>query len=90
MAAEILTWEEFKDEAAKIRPIAFPLSPILFRGQANADWKLETTLERSGHGETVAEYYHLMLRVKTEVEITTGIRWDNYPALFDLTYHQHT
>jgi hypothetical protein len=81
---QLLTWEEFKSEAARIRETAFPLSSILFRGQADAGWDLETTLERSGHDETVAAYYRLMLRVKTEVEIATGTNWDNAPSVFEI------
>jgi hypothetical protein len=81
---QIYTWEEFKSESTKLRGNAFELSPILFRGQRNAAWDLNTTLERSGHGETVAEYYHLMLRIKTEVEITTKTKWEDSPSITEL------
>src|SRR5687767_4130227 len=81
MAEGVISWSEFKSEAQKLRDGAFSLSPILFRGQADADWKLETTLERSGHDERVAEYYQLMLRIKTEVEIATKTNWENAPSL---------
>jgi hypothetical protein len=80
----ILTWEEFKNESAQIRETAFPLSPILFRWQTDAAWDLQTTLERSGHDESVAKYYHLMLRIKTEVEIATGTKWDNNPSVSEI------
>jgi hypothetical protein len=84
MATEIITWEEFKNEAAKIRAAAPSISPILFRGQADADWKLDTTLERSGHDESVAGYYHLTLRIQTAVEIATGTKWDADPAISEI------
>jgi hypothetical protein len=78
------TWEEFKSETAKIREAALPTSPLLFRGQENSDWNLDTTLERSGHLERVAEHYRLIFRIKTEVEIATNTRWDRDPSAFEL------
>lgn len=84
MTTRIFTWDEFKAEAAKLRQDAFPLAPILFRGQTNAVWHLDTTLERSGHDEGVAQYYRLMLRIKTEVEIATGTKWDGEPSALEL------
>jgi hypothetical protein len=81
MTSEIFTWEEFKTEAARIRGGAISVSPILFRGQADANWKLDTTLERSGHDESVARYYHLILRLQTEIEIATGVKWDKIPSV---------
>jgi hypothetical protein len=78
---KIHTWEEFKTEAARSREATLPISPVLFRGQADAAWDLDTTLERSGHDETVADFYRLILRVKTEVEIATHIKWDGYPTV---------
>jgi hypothetical protein len=79
-----VTWDQFKTEAAQIRQAAFSLSPILFRGQSDANWDLETTLERSGHDEYVANYYRLMLRIKTEVEIVTGTKWDHEPSVTEI------
>ncbi|SEO17703.1 FRG domain-containing protein [Bradyrhizobium sp. OK095] len=81
---QVYTWEQFKLEAARLREEAFPLSPILFRGQANADWDLDTTLERSGHNEAVSDYYRLIFRIKSEVEIATRSKWDDEPSAFDL------
>jgi len=46
------TWEQFKDRAAELSERAKG-STLLFRGQASANWGLQTTLERSGHDETV-------------------------------------
>jgi hypothetical protein len=81
MTTETITWEQFKVEAKKIRNSANAVSPILFRGQADADWELDTTLERSGHDESVERYYRLILRLQTEIEITTGVKWDNIPSV---------
>ncbi|MGJ4881679.1 FRG domain-containing protein [Bradyrhizobium oligotrophicum] len=75
------TWEEFKAEAAQLRQAAPSFSPMLFRGQSNASWDLETTLERSGHGETVSEYYHLILRIKAEAEVATNNKWADLPFI---------
>lgn len=81
---KIYTWEEFKLEAAAFRRMAPPTSPALFRGQANSEWDLETTLERSGHDESVEQYYRLIFRVKTEIEVATQTEWSNDPSVFDL------
>jgi FRG domain len=84
MNTQFLTWDEFKTEAARLRENAFPLVPILFRGQSNSDWELDTTLERSGHDEGVAEYYRLMLRIKTEIEVATDTKWEDEPSAIEL------
>jgi len=50
---------------------------LLFRGQACAAWKLETTLERYSSKEfTEDEYYQVVLEVKPAAESYTGKRWE--------------
>lgn len=74
------TWDEFKLAAASLRSKETRSSPILFRGQQSADWKLDTTLERSLHDEGVLDYYRLILRLKTEIEISTNRKWPSEPS----------
>lgn len=72
----IYSWEEFKSASAELRASSKSKNfPYLFRGQACADWNLSTTLERSGHSLAVSDYFHLALRIKTEIEVYTGQRW---------------
>src|SRR5689334_14998607 len=51
-------------------------SPLLFRGQSNSTWSLETSLERlRKHGMLFADYYQLVSRVRPEIESVTGKYW---------------
>ncbi len=64
------TWVEFKEaisalygDCEKLREKVKPrhVSEPVFRGQADSDWKLETTLEREARGPFPVELYHLHL-----------------------------
>jgi hypothetical protein len=81
---QVYTWEEFKEEAAKLRAASRFGAPVLFRGQRSSKWELSTTLERSGHDETVMEYYRLIMRVKPEIETSVGRRWVDDPTIPEL------
>ena len=90
-------WSEFPAEMNRIRDrygtIRTELSDgrvlttpnaILFRGQANADWQLQTTLERRTEKElSVGEYIQKANAVVNELESSTGKHWDlkNYLQL---------
>jgi hypothetical protein len=53
------------------------LSGVWFRGVSDANWNLETTLERrNAKSFSVAEYYELARRIKPEVEAFTKAKWD--------------
>lgn len=57
---------------------------ILFRGQANAKWALQTTLERKTSEEIdIPRYLTYVTRTVSEVESFTGRRWSvpDYPDL---------
>ena len=57
---------------------------ILFRGQANAQWELLTTLERKTKADfDVLRYVHSAARTVNELESFTGQRWNVpiYPEL---------
>jgi hypothetical protein len=52
---------------------------LLFRGQGDAGWKLETTLERSGHRTMpLNEYYKLITRIGPAVEAFTQMKTPKY------------
>jgi hypothetical protein len=53
------------------------LSPLRFRGQADASWRLNTTLERHAPDFLkVRDYYRAMHGAKDQIESLTGERWD--------------
>jgi len=59
-------------------------SPLLFRGQANSEWRLETTLERSGQeGMLFHDYYRLITaRMGPAVETFTDVEVPEYNPKF--------
>jgi hypothetical protein len=85
LSATIITWEQFKSAAAVLRASTQSRNfPYLFRGQACAAWDLSTTLERSGHSLGLSDYFHLILRIKNEIEVYTGQRWHGGVAFPEL------
>lgn len=82
-AAYVPNLNALATEVQKIRDeltdVAFGKAPeLLFRGQADADWALTTTLERSDcEGVSFDEYYRLAVtRVRPIVEAFTNVRWE--------------
>ena len=50
---------------------------LLFRGQSNFKWKLETTLERyAGKNIRLVHYYRKVLITKPQIEAYTDEKWD--------------
>ncbi|MBI4442239.1 MAG: FRG domain-containing protein [Acidobacteria bacterium] len=89
---DVANWEEFEQELKKLQETlavrqkkpGLPPSGFLFRGQENSCWPLTTTLERSRReGIPVADYYHLVSRVKPQIETFIVTNWDiqEYPAI---------
>lgn len=71
------SWETFEREVYDIQERhKKSLTPLLFRGQANADWLLLSTLERSSFKRTpLVEYYRLIERINPAIESLTGSTW---------------
>jgi hypothetical protein len=83
------TWEQFVSFVADLRrPFSqgmtlgevYLRSDVLFRGQANADWDLDTTLDRSQTEPyaipwSLAMYHTAMLQVQSAVEAHTAKKW---------------
>lgn len=90
---ELETWENFEDEVKKLNQFLSAQKKIesnyvakpLFRGQSNASWGLQTSIERYlGHEITVTKYNNYLLRIKPAVESFTGRTW-NVVADFDIS-----
>jgi hypothetical protein len=75
-----VSWEDFEQEVKKLRSqYDKDHAQLIFRGQGNSEWKLETTLERNLVGDPkmrLKDYYHLTvarmspeLRTFADVEI---------------------
>jgi hypothetical protein len=77
---DVSDWETFEQELKKLRAkYDKPPLRLLFRGQANSDWSLDTTLERSGQsGMTFTDFYQLISRVGPAVETFTGMSVPEY------------
>jgi hypothetical protein len=74
---ELGTWENFEAHVKALRQNHKGDSPLLFRGQSDATWRLTTTLERAGHKEmSFASYYEVVNRIKPEIETLMGTNWE--------------
>jgi hypothetical protein len=72
----LTSWAEFEGYIREIPSHMFGTED-LFRGQPNADWPLNTTLERYlGRRISVLDYYQRISMTKAEIETHTGDRWD--------------
>ena len=82
---KLASWEEFETTLPTLyaqsndakKASAFHTSPLLFRGQANADWKLQTTLERclNRKHHSFKEYFQTAYAAKPHFEVFTGKQW---------------
>lgn len=80
------SWEEFESRLGQLTgerdqtvKSAAPIhvSSLLFRGQASAQWKLQTTLERRGRQPwTAARYFRLVSIARPQVETFTNKQWE--------------
>ncbi len=73
------SWSDFLAHVQQIRRTTGPPhdGDILFRGQADSEWPLATTLERRSSREfTVVEYAALALTYEPKLRSETGKRWE--------------
>jgi len=79
----VLAWEEFEKELEELQKRLTKgggEQHLLFRGQENSSWALETTLERYGYQDMAfSEYYGVISTLRPEVETLTGAVWDKMP-----------
>lgn len=80
----VTSWSEFLDELKRLREQRVEVgkhynstsSAFLFRGQANACWKLETTLEReTSKHHSFADYFRIVGAAQPQLETFTPNRW---------------
>jgi hypothetical protein len=85
------SWAEFEQEITKLEaPGRSRWDELWFRGQANAKWKLDTTLERRfGPSHTVGAYLKLINHIKPAIETFTGATFDS-PATSEIWQNVHS
>ena len=81
---EVRTWADFQQQMERLQirttsaaPSDGHASELLFRGQSNAEWHLQTTLERWAKPEVdLQSYYANICAVQSEIESQTGRKWE--------------
>ncbi|WP_085631255.1 FRG domain-containing protein [Pseudomonas sp. R16(2017)] len=76
--SEFEAWiEEIKlEQSIPKKHAPWMYSDLLFRGHANEDWPLLTTLEREQPGVTsINDYLYMAARIKLQVELHSGRKW---------------
>ena len=97
---ECKSWREFESEFKKLRADLdeqaeqYGTAPasLLFRGQGNSSWSLQTTLDRAAADRVVSfgAYYRLITKsVLPAVETVTGTSWSGvrYDESYERTLH---
>lgn len=73
-------WDEFERRAKQemfTEIYASNIRYFMFRGQSNADWHLETTLERSIGKNLLAEsYFNHIKQMQNKIETFANLRWE--------------
>ncbi|MDT8375797.1 MAG: FRG domain-containing protein [Mariprofundaceae bacterium] len=99
---KISSWIEFEQYCENLSQILAKIraedrhayvSRPLFRGQSNADWNLETSLERYiGSDIPLTRFNRYLLRIQSSVEAFTGKEWilDRDISTEDTTFHSVT
>lgn len=80
---DINNWEQFEEKTREVYQRTRKLkddrttyvSPLLFRGQHDEKWKLESTLDRIKAKTHVKEYYKIIRSVKSPIESFTSNYW---------------
>ena len=73
-----VTWEQFEKKINDLRESTKDsMSDLQFRGHANSNWKLDTTLERrTSNRYSFINFYRMIYRLRPEIESYTGRTWD--------------
>jgi FRG domain len=85
-ASKMSTWDEFEQTISRLRDShKKAIGGILFRGQADSSWPLQTTLERrTGPQYKIQDYYFLILRIKDQIETFTNTQWVETPTFDEI------
>lgn len=72
------TWESFQSELdALVNDLGDKSDQLLFRGQVDSNWKLDTTMERKLKAPIYLErYYRFAFTAKSRLETFTNATWD--------------
>jgi len=79
------SWEQFEERIRELQDIraataeesSLGVSHLLFRGQGDAGWNLETTLDRTDNGPwSFSKYFHLIAIAQPQIETFTNRRWE--------------
>lgn len=75
---DVPSWEEFEQKLHELQPSGSGhRPPLLFRGQSDSTWPLDTSLERYGMRDySYMEYFSLMSRVRPQIETFTNKKWE--------------
>jgi len=75
---DVCAWEELEHHVSELRDLhKTAILGLLFRGQGNSTWPLQTTLERrSGPKFSVQQYYFLIHRIKDQIGTFTNTQWE--------------
>jgi hypothetical protein len=80
------TWEEFEDGLKDVRKEyeasdRSEKSPLLFRGQEDSCWLLQTTLDRFRERMLYEDYYRKIAKLHPQIETMIGKEWqvESYP-----------
>ena len=83
---EVPDWKTLEEKISELRAAygGKSSSPLVFRGQANSDWPLATTLERSGQKDMLfSKFYQLITgSIGPAVETFTGISVPEYDPAY--------
>lgn len=78
ITVDLDNWEAFAPALAEItnKYPGTPAAPMLFRGQSDASWRLETTLERYPIKlRYLEEYFEAMYKARPQIETYTNQSW---------------
>ena len=74
---DVDSWEDFQAQIAALRTKHPGHRSLRFRGLADADWELTTTLERHAMEETAVDYYYrLISSVEPQIRSFIAEEWD--------------
>jgi hypothetical protein len=81
------SWEEFERDLKELRKSdedpSESRSELLFRGQRDSCWRLETTLDREQDRVRFIDYYRLIHRIHPQIETMVGVEYPipTYPEV---------
>ncbi|WP_243359988.1 FRG domain-containing protein [Fundidesulfovibrio terrae] len=74
------SWNDFEDELARLEEMRSSRragSNFIYRGQSDASYELETTLDRKQRKMMpIAEYHGIIEKIKPQIEVFSGGHWD--------------